>query len=445
MVQNSTTLDFEFRGSKKIRAAFDAAPISSDGGLLLVERVDRQLGLLHGLARSLGELRRPAAVVHSLVDVIRQRTYQIAAGYEDCNDARALRGDPVLKTCCGRDPVAGPDLASQPTLSRLENAADSKRCYRMGRELLDSYFRRHSKRPRELILDVDTTDDPTHGQQELSFFHAFYDNHIYLPLVVFDQDGDLLAAVLQPGKPRSGRTAVAILSRIIVRARRAWPGVRILVRGDSAFASPDLYRMCERLGVDFLLGIGTNKRLKPSGERLQEKARRKFLHTTTKVRIFTSFRYRALRRWPRSYRVIVKAEHSSLGPNVRFVVTNLRGRADELYERYVQRGESCENSIKDLKNALKADRLSCHRFWANQFRLLLHAAAYVLLNAVRRLAHGTELATAQMDTIRLRLLKIGTQVTVTTRRIRFHFSSSHCWSELWTLIACRLLLPEPFA
>ena len=433
-------VEFPFVGARKVRAVFDAEPISSDGGGLLLRQVDRRMGLLDAMSTALPDPRDARYVEHTLVELLRQRVYGIALGYEDCNDATTLRRDPVLKTCCDRDPFADPDLASQPTLSRLENEAGPKSCYLLGRVILESYFTRHPKRPKRLILDLDTTADPTHGQQEFSAFHAFYDEHIYLPLLVYDQDGDLLAAVLQPGKPQGVSGAVAVLRRIVERVRQQWPKLPIVIRGDSGFASPDMYVACQQLEVDFLLGLGPNSRLKKIAAPLQEKAKRRFLRTNEKVRLFSSTRYRARRRWPRSYRVLIKAEHQLIGANVRFVVTTLEGRAHDLYDDcYVARAEACENSIKDLKNVLKADRLSCHRFWANQFRLLLHAAAYVLMYELRRAAHGTELEEAQMDTLRLRLLKIGVQVASTARRIWFHLSSSHPWQAVWSLIAWRLV------
>ena len=352
-------IEFPFSGARKVRAVFDADPISSDGGALLLRQVDRRLGLLDSLAAALPDPRDPRYVEHTLVELLQQRVYGIALGYEDCNDATTLRRDPVLKTCCGRDPFSDGNLASQPTLSRLENEAGPKACYLMARAILESYFVRNPKRPKRLILDLDTTADPTHGQQEFSAFHAFYDEHIYLPLLIYDQDGDLVAAVLQPGKPQGVGGVVAVLRRIVSLARTQWPGVSILIRGDSGFASPDMYVACEELEVDFLLGLGPNSRLKKIAALLQEKAKRRFLRTNEKVRLFTSTRYRARRRWPRSYRVLIKAEHQSIGANVRFVVTTLQGRAQALYDEcYVARGEACENSIKDLKNVLKADRLS---------------------------------------------------------------------------------------
>lgn len=434
-------VEFPYAGARKVRAVFDAEPISSDGGALLLRQVDRRIGLLDAMSAALPDPRDPRYVEHALVELLRQRVYGIALGYEDCNDATTLRRDPVLKTCCDRDPFSGRDLASQPTLSRLENEAGPKACYLLARVILESYFVRHPKRPkRPLILDLDTSADPTHGQQEFSAFHAFYDEHIYLPLFIYDQDGDLVTAVLQPGKPQGVGGVVAVLRRIVERMRRQWPGVPILIRGDSGFASPDMYVACQQLDVDFLLGLGPNSRLKKIAAPLQEKAKRRFLRTHEKARLFTSTRYRARRRWPRSYRVLIKAEHQAIGANVRFVVTTLAGRAQELYDDcYVERAEACENSIKDLKNALKADRLSCHRFWANQFRLLLHAAAYVLMYELRRAARGTELADAQMDTLRLRLLKVGVQVASTARRIWFHLTSSYPWQAVWSLIAWRLV------
>ena len=433
-------VEFPFLGARKVRAVFDAEPISSDGGALLLRQVDRRLGLLDAMSIALPDPRDPRYVEHTLIELLRQRVYGIALGYEDCNDATTLRRDPVLKTCCDRDPFSDRDLASQPTLSRLENEAGPKSCYLLARAILESYFARHPKRPKRLILDLDTTADPTHGQQEFSAFHAFYDEHIYLPLLIYDQDGDLLAAALQPGKPQGVGSAVAVLRRIVERVRQQWPDVVILIRGDSGFASPDMYVACKELDVDFLLGLGPNSRLKKIAAPLQEKARRRFLRTNEKARLFGSTRYRARRRWPRSYRVLIKAEHQSIGANVRFVVTTLHGRAQDLYDGcYVARAEACENSIKDLKNVLKADRLSCHRFWANQFRLLLHAAAYVLMYELRRAARGTELEQVQMDTLRLRLLKIGVQVASTARRIWFHLSSSYPWQAVWSLIAARLV------
>ena len=449
VVEGTRQVDFPFVGRRKVRAAFDAEPISSDGGLVLLSHVDRALGLVASVARQLPRWRDERYVEHDDDELLRQRIFQIAAGYEDCNDANTLRRDPVLKASCGRDPLDDGDLASQPTLSRLENAVGVKSCYRIAQALLESYVARHPKRPSRIVIDIDTTADPLHGQQELRFFNAHYNEYVYMPLLIFDQDGDLLTAVLQPGRPAGGGPVAAVLKRIIRRLHRAWPGIPILVRGDSGFASPAIYRRCRAEKADILLGFQPNKRLAAMSAKLAERARRRYLRTGQKARLFKAVRYKSKgsgeRRWPRSYRMIIKAEHMEQGSNVRYVITNLSGNPETLYDRYVQRGESSENSIKDLKRALKADRLSCHRFWPNQFRLLLHATAYVLMYMLRRAARGTELAVAQMDTLRLRLLKVGAQVQSTARRVWLHLASSHPWSKLWLLVAHRLLGPRPFA
>ena len=436
-------IEFPFIHSRTLRARFDEAPISTDGGAVLLRHIDHRLSLIRSLAAAIPDRRDLRYIEHTVAEQMGQRVFGIALGYEDCNDAQTLRGDPLLKVCCGRELTAA-SLASQPTLSRFENEATAQSCYRFAHALLESYFVRHPSRPRQrIVLDLDPSDDPTHGQQELSFFNAFYDEHCYLPLFVFDQDGDLFTAVLQPGKPKGAKIAVAVLKRIIGRMRRQWPGVRIMVRADSAFASPVMYRMCDRLDVDFIIGFQPNVKLNQLAAPLREKARRKFLRCQQKVRLFTSRRYRANRGWDRSWRVLIKAEHMAEGANTRYVITNLKGPAQRLYDVvYVQRAEACENSIKDLKNVLKADRLSCHRFWANQFRLLLHAAAYVLLFSLRRLAHGTELAVAQMDTLRLRLLKIACRVEQTARHIWLHFTSAYPWQSLWRLICQRCILGD---
>lgn len=439
MPDATTQIHFPFAGRRNVRVAFDAEPISSNGGAILLRQADRRLGLLPSLAEVLPDRRNPIFVVHPMVDMLRQRVFQIAQGYEDCNDASTLRRDPVLKACCDRDPVEDADLASQPTLSRLENTAGPKSCYLLGRALLESYFVRHRRRPTHLVLDLDTTDAVTHGEQQLNFFHAYYDEYVYLPLLVFDQDGDLLTAVLQPGKPDGCKTTASVVERIVKRVRQQWPGLRILVRGDSGYASPHIYNLCHRLGLDFVCGINTNARLKKIAERLEDQAHRRYLQTGQKARLFKAVRYRARKGWPRSYRVIIKAEYNSLGKNTRFLVTTLRDRPDWLYDTYAFRGESCENSIKDLKTVLRADRLSCHDFFANQFRLLLHSAAYILLYTLRRAAAGTALAEAQMDTLQKRLLKIGARVQATARRIWLHLSASHPGQDLFNRIARRLL------
>jgi hypothetical protein len=289
------------------------------------------------------------------------------------------------------------------------------------------------------MIDLDLTDDRTYGQQELAFFRSHYGGYVYLPLLVFDEHGDLITAVLLPGNIQGPKRIAPIVRRILRRLRKVWAKTQLIVRGDSGFSGPEMFAVCHEFGADFVFGLQPNNRVKKLAAKLQERARRRYLRTKRKARLFAVTRYRARRRWTRCYRLVLKAEHTEAGPNVRFVITTLPGQPQDLYDNwYVPRAEGSENSIKDLKNALQGDRLSCTRFLANQFRLLLHAAAYVLMFELRRAAAGTELAEAQMDTLRLRLLKIGVRVESSVRRIWFHLSSGYPWRALWSYIAHRL-------
>lgn len=436
-------LEFPGVGRKSVRPIFDAKALSSDGGAILLAQADRKLGFVEALAACIRDKRDPRYIAHDMILLLRQRIFQIDCGYEDCNDADTLRYDPVLKTCCGRDPENGADLASQPTLSRLENDADSKSCFRMAEAFVQSYIDRHPKRPTHIVLDIDTSEDRTYGNQQLSFFNNYYDHHVYLPLFIFDQDGDLILPVLLPGKARQNVVVAAVLDRVIARLRGRWSGIRILLRGDSEFAAPHIYNLVEHWGLDMLIGTRAYPTYKKLAAKLQARALKKFLRTKQKVRLFTSARHRAKEGWSRSYRLIFMAEHSAEGPNLRVLMTNLTGTAGDRYEEYGERGESSENSIKDLKNALKSDRLSCGKFHSNQFRLFLHGAAYVLMYTLRQAARGTEFAAAQMDTLRLKLLKIGARVRTTTRRIWFHLAESYPYQRIWDLIARRLLPATP--
>lgn len=430
-------VEFPFEGARTVRMVFDAEPVSSDGGAPLLRELDQTLGLTAALAGCIKDGRDARYVIHGIQEMLCQRIFGIALGYEDCNDAHRLREDRVMKTVCGRDPTTGAALASQPSLSRLETSATPRTCYRMASALLDSYLARH-RQPAHLTIDFDDTEDPTHGRQQLTFFNAFYDTHLYFPFLVFDGNGDLMTAVLLPGKKQPGKTMAAIMKRIVRRVQQRWPTTQILLRADSQFSSASMLRMCRDMGVSFLFGLTPNSVLKTKAQALAVEAERRFGLTGKPVRIFTSTWHKAKRttpQWPRAYRLVIKAEYSSLGPNTRFVITNIPGKPEKLYEKYVQRGESCENSIKDLKNVLKADRLSCHGFWANQFRLLLHAAAYVLMYCLRAAARGTELENAQMDTLRQRLLRIAVRVAATTRHVWFHLTSSHPWQSLWHRVA----------
>jgi hypothetical protein len=378
-------------------------------------------------------------VRHPLVDLVRQRLYQIACGYADQNDAATLRLDPLLKLVCGRLPDSGADLASQPTISRLENAVDRHTAERLAITLVEVYVRERGRAgvPRRILLDLDGTDDPAHGQQEGVRYHGYYGQHMYHPLLVFDGDtGQLICAVLRPGNVHASRFVVLVLRRLLARLRRAWPQVAVDVRADSGFATPRLYAWCEANQVTFTIGLVPNPALDRLAAPLLAAAQAQSAAATgAKVRLAGEAMYQA-GSWPHPRRVVYKAEILEKGPNTRFVVTDHTEVPLVVYDTYVDRGD-CENRIKDFKNALAADRLSDHRFWANQFRLVLHGAAYWLLDTLRRWLGATDAARWQFDTLRLRLLKIGGRVRELAGRVRLALATSHPSEPLWHTLAAR--------
>ncbi len=424
--------------TKPVVVRADGGALTSDAGALLLRQLDERLGLTRRLARCLVDRREPGKVRHEVGSLLRQRIYQIALGYEDCNDADQLRADPALKLAVGRAP-ADPDLASQPTLSRLENAVGWRECWRISEALLDCYLVRHrGDPPTRLVLDVDATDDETHGDQQLAFFHGYYNEHCYLPLLVFAQaegkgEQELIGSLLRPGNVHGGHRAMAMVKAIVTRLRRAFPKCVVELRADSALALPEVYEGCDKLAIPYTISLPKNERLTEMAQPWMRDAQAIHAETGEKVQVFGEFRY-AAHSWSHERRVICKAEVISQGENPRFVVTNRRLPPKALYRFYCQRGDP-ENRIKELKLDLKADRLSCHRFWANQFRLLLHAAAYVLMQAMRKLLAGTELARAQVNTLRLYLLKVGARIRETVRRVLVQLPSAYPWLDLWHRLA----------
>ena len=412
--------------------------LTSDGGWSWVAEADAALGLTERLAAVLSDPRRRRGR-HAVVDLLRQRIYQIAAGYADQDDADALRTDPLLKLVCGRLPESAPDLASQPTFSRFENAFSARDCYRLADALGAVYLRERERAgvPTHIVLDLDSTDDPTHGTQEGSAYHGYYRQHMYHPLLVFDgETGQFITAILRPGTAHAGHGALAILKRLVRRLRARWPGVRIEVRADAGFAKPAIYAYCEAEGIAYTIGLVTNARLEAlAAPLLAEAQARQAAAAGAKVRLLAETTYQAAS-WPGARRVIIKAEALAKGTNTRFVVTTRDDPPAALYAWYTQRGET-ENWIKDLKLACFADRLSCHRFLANQVRLLLHAAAYWLLDTLRRwlVAAGGERLT--LETVRLRLIKIGGRVRQLANRVHLRLASSHPGEPLWYRLAAR--------
>jgi hypothetical protein len=444
MPQSATGI-YRFSGSAPLplEASFDGGRLTSDGGLPWLEQAEATLGLCTAFAALIPEWRR-GPVRHTRETLVRQRVLQIACGYEDQDDADTLRTDPLLKLVCGRLPETGADLASQPTLSRLENAVDRRACYRLAVALGELYLRERERDgvPTHIVLDLDGTDDPTHGAQEGSAYHGYYRQHMYHPLLVFDgETHQLITAVLRPGNTHGSTGVVAVLKRVVRALRERWPKVTIEIRMDSGGAVPAVYDWCEQEAIPYTIGLITNARLRALAAPLAAEAQRQ--HTATgaeKVRLLGETVYQA-ESWDHPRRVIIKAEALPKGPNTRFVVTTRADPPESLYEWYVARGDG-ENAIKDLKGACFADRLSDHRYWANQFRLLLHAAAYWLLDTVRRWLGARRVQRMQLDTLRLRLLKIGGRVYQWRDRVRLRLAASHPGQPLWDQLAAHQRLHE---
>jgi hypothetical protein len=426
-----------------LEASFDGGRLTSDGGLPWLEQAEATVGLCAAFAAAIPEWRR-GPVRHSRETLVRQRVFQIACGYEDQDDADTLRTDPLLKLVCGQLPETGHDLASQPTLSRLENAVDRRACYRLAVALGQRYLRERERNgvPSHIVLDLDGTDDPTHGAQEGSAYHGYYRQHMLHPLLVFDgTTGQLITAVLRPGNSHGSTGVVAVLKRVVRALRERWPELTIELRMDSGGAVPTIYAWCEQHGIAYTIGLITNSRLAALAAPLMAETQRQRADTGTEtVRLFGETVYQA-ESWEHPRRVIIKAEALPKGPNTRFVVTTRPDPPETLYAWYVARGEG-ENAIKDLKVACFADRLSDHRFWANQFRLLLHAAAYWLLDTIRRWLGARRVARLQLDTLRLRLLKIGGRVWQWSDRVRLRLASSHPGQPLWDHLAAYHRLHE---
>lgn len=419
--------------SRKIQVDFNGGNITSDGGGLLIRQADRKLGLTRKLTRLLNDPRRQRSCDHRQLHLLQQRIYGLALGYEDLNDHNTLRKDPAFQTFVERDEA----LAHASTLCRFENRADRETAFMVNMLMAEQFIESHKKAPDEIVLDFDTTDDPVHGQQEGRFFHGYYDHYCFLPLYVFCGNR-LLAAYLRSSNIDPAKHAWAILSLMVKRFRQVWPEVKIVFRGDGGFCRWRMLRWCDSHNVGYIVGLAKNPRINELARPYIDKAEKRFNRTRRKQRIFTSVRYGALT-WDKERRVIVKAEHNEMGSNPRYCVTNLKGHARHLYDEvYCARGDM-ENRIKEQQLDLFSDRTSCHKWWANQFRLLLSSLAYTLVEAIRRLGlKGTEMAKAQCSTIRLKLFKIGASVLRNTRRIRFHLSSAYPYKHIFFLVAERL-------
>jgi hypothetical protein len=423
-------------GRASIEATFEGYEISSDGGgALLLRQAERHTGLLAAAARCLPDERGRGLVRHTRLAQLTQRVFGIALGYEDLNDHTRLRSDTALQTALGQRHAA----SSAPTLCRFENAMDRATAVAIHGVLLDQFVARRQGQvpPYELILDLDATDDPVHGRQEGRFFHGYYDRYCFLPLYVFCGE-ELLVSYLRPANIDGAHHAAAVVKLLVRRLRQAWPEVRIVIRADSGFCRRKLLGWCERNGVEYVIGLARNTRLAELAASAIARTERRYARTGVKQRDFAQLRY-AARTWNKARRVIVRTEHGAQGANPRYVVTNRWDAAARIYDEiYCQRGEM-ENRIKEQQLGLFADRTSCSDWWANQFRLLEASLAYTLMQVIRAVGLvGTELATAQCSTIRLKLFKVGAAIVRSVRRIRFQLSSAFPYQELFLTAALRL-------
>lgn len=411
---------------RKVEVEFSGGDITSDGGVSLLQLADKKISLTKRVAAFLPDPRVQYLVTHQTLSLVRQRIYGLALGYEDLNDHAGLRRDPAIQTAVGTTK----DLASAPTLCRFESWATRPVAWGLHGILVETFIQSFATPPEELVLDFDATEDRVHGQQVGRAFNAYYDDHCFLPLYVFC-GSQLLVSYLRPSNKDGALHAGAILRLLVARLRAAWPDVKIIFRGDSGFMKPRILHWCEQNHVGYIIGIAKNKRLLAFAQESIDEAKRLFEQTGEKQRIFKNLNY-AADTWNIARRIIAKAEHTAEGSNPRFVVTNLPGGARHLYEDvYCARGDM-ENRIKEQKLGLFSDRTSCHQWYSNQLRLLLSSLAYVLMETIRRLAlSGTELATAQVETIRLKLLKIGGAVVRNTRRIRLLLSSACPYQEIF--------------
>ena len=437
MTQNTKQMIlFKDISHKKVVADFNGGDVSSDAGLLFLRELDFRIGIVRRIAEVLPDRRHPGYVKHEMEQLLRQRVFQIASGYEDANDSDHLKHDPIMRIVCDR---LNGSLASQPTMCRFENAFSRTDLYRIAQVFVDAFIRSYQRAPKAIILDIDDIDDPTHGNQQLSFFNAYYDTYCFMPLHIYEgKSGKLITTILRPGKRPSGKEIVMILKRIVRKIREAWPKVGIIVRGDSHYGCPEVFDFCEGHHLKYVLGLTGRGPMIVHSQSLSLKAKELYLSKNESVKLYGEFRYQA-KSWRFPQRVIYKSEYNDKGSNIRFIITNLESaKIRMIYETiYCGRGVM-ELMIKEHKNHLRSDKTSCTSFLANQFRLFLHSIAYVLLHTFReRCLKNTEFAKAQFDTIRLNILKIGARVIQLATRIKIHLPTSCPYKEelfkIWRL------------
>lgn len=425
--ESQTKLSLLPTNNKSIELTFSGERISSDGGLLLLREIDNQIDLLSTASQCIKDKRDQRYIDHSISELISQRVYQIAAGYEDGNDCSELREDIIMKLCSGRLPQTGADLASQPTMSRLENAVSHTDLYRLGQHLVNMFIDSYTVPPKIIVIDCDDTNNDTYGQQELSLFNNYYHDYCYMPLHIYEGlSGKLITTILRPGRRNKQANIARLLKKLVKHLCERWPSTLIAMRGDSHFASDDFMAWCESTSdAYFITGLTGNKRLKKLSAITVESAEREFGQTGKPVKRYHSFLYKA-DSWNNYRRVVVKVEVSSKGTNIRYIVSNMDMiRSRELYEKgYCARG-AMELRIKDHKLYLKSDRSSCTKFTANQFRLFLHSMAYILIhNLQKEILCNTQYANATMKTIQIKIIKTAAWVKEMKTKIKIEFPTS---------------------
>jgi Transposase DDE domain group 1 len=440
MTQCNLELPYNFYHHRQLVVRYSDLELSSDAGILLARQAEEKEQICQGLADCLEEWRDPTKIIHSLPQLISQRVYQLVGGYEDANDSNYLRHDPIYKIACDRLPLANQELlASQPTITRLENHVSKTEVSKMRRRMLDGFIASYQQPPQEIVIDIDAWADPTHGQQQLSCFHGYYGQHMYFPVLINEATtGYPLVLQLRAGNMHSGKGVAGILRWLFWRLKKAFPGVKIILRADAGFSLPEILRVCERSQVGYVIGFISNAVIQRKMSDLLERARLQFVQTQQKARLFDDVYY-AAGTWDEPRRLVMKAEWLAKGANPRFILTNLDLPPQELYDKlYVQRGSDSEHRIKELKLGIQADRLSCSSFIANQFRLLLSQAAYILMLRIRQAAEGNEFAKAQVERLRSMLIKGAARVSVSARRVLVELASYNPYATEMRQILRRL-------
>ncbi|MEI8226475.1 MAG: IS1380 family transposase [Bacteroidota bacterium] len=428
----SRLFDLQPIDNKRVEVSFTASDISSDGGLLLVKEIESQIGIIKSVVSCINDTRHQGYIDHSLEEIAAQRVYQIVAGYEDANDCDKLRDDTILKMSVGRLPVTGKPLASQPTMTRFENTPKVSELYNIAYAFVDSFIESYKSEPPVIIIDCDDTNSDTHGAQQLSLFNNYYGEYCYMPLHIYEGlSGKLITTILKPGRRSKGANVFSILKRLIVHLRKMWKNTVIIIRGDSHFCCKELMDWSEdKPGICFITGLTGNSLLHSMIKNLVESCEYQFKRYGKEVKRYHSFNYKA-GSWKNQQRVIVKIEVSGKGTNIRFIVTDLwEYRAKALYEQgYCGRGRM-ELNIKDHKTYMYSGRMSCNRFYANQFRLFLHSAAYVLMHTLQENMLKTKgMASVTMKTLRERFIKIAAQVREMKTKIKVEFPAACAQSE----------------